>query len=323
MSTRIFVGAVSLLFFRVALSQDSTAYRNNRSIDSLLRTQMICKSNITYPEKYKKSKLKEDLRIIKFVDGTVEKYTYNPTTVDWPKKEARVTNTNGVIKIENFKLLGTYLKGDLIIEFIDSLKTRERIVLTTRTKGSCSEFRDIMMDFNFIRKYVLNNLNVNFKISLDELTFDTLYLDNIKTLAKLHENYKFNVPGTSKEDWINSIFLNQYASEKSCCYQSLKPPAEFIRLIKEQQFDIIHDLLFSPNYFTALNAMEALIYLSDAHKVSLSDADLKRIGEIKNSSIQFKKEMASDFFVTVGSYKELDMTNEKIIKKYQSALTNP
>lgn len=319
---RIFAGIVSLLVFKAALSQDDVVDRATRSIDSLLRTQLVCKSEITYPKRYKSARLKEDLRIIKFLDSTLRNSTYDPATAVWPQIGGRFANNNGLITVESFKLLGTYLRGDLIIEFVDRLKTRQKIVLTTRTKGSCSEFRNIVMDFHLIRKYVLNHLNVNFKISLDELTFDTVYLDNIKTLAGLHENYKFNVPATSNEDWINSIFLDQYASEKSCCYQNSTPPAGFIRLIKEKRFDTVRDLLFSPNYFTALNAMEVIIYLSEARQVSLSEAEAKKIREIKDASIPFKKEMAPDFFVIINSYKELSMTNEKIIKKYQAAFIN-
>jgi hypothetical protein len=171
-------------------------------------------------------------------------------------------------------------------------------------------------------KNVLGHLNEEFKPDFDYLFYDTVFIDNLKNLALNRTDYTFNIPALDNEPWINEIYSKQYRSEYSCCYERDSADPAFARLIKEKKFHILESLLFSPNYYTSIHAMEALAYSSYKKLIQLSPESLHRMDYIKNASFHVMSQGAPDVRYRKEGYKDLHSLIEHVIKKYRIELSN-
>ena len=114
--------------------------------------------------------------------------------------------------------------------------------------------------------------------------------------------------------------MKKYQTDETGDYSYDRATKDFVRLIKENKIAEVKDLLFSPNYVTSINAMESLIYLSSINKVQLTVAMNDRITEIKSGSFIILQQGSPDVFYSREGYKALNMTYEKVLKKYSSSM---
>ncbi|MDZ4794668.1 MAG: hypothetical protein SGI83_10345 [Bacteroidota bacterium] len=324
-----FFKILSLLFVAIAgidcVAQSNNYYSENTKRIDVYLNGPVCGGVITYPSKYKASKVKSDAFIVSFVNSIVDnKITGNDVDVRIKKlgdKKAVVKESlNGLIKVKDILLKGNYLRANIVLEFIDDVAVRSNITLTTVTHAECNVDRNRMMDFKAVRDFFIKDAKMLFTVGFNEMVADTIYLGNLTSLAAKRNDYRFNIPGTGLENWINDFFIKQYQDKSSGPYNYYKAPKEIVRLIKENKTAIVTDLLYSPNYFTSVNAMEALIYLASVGKVQLTAELNNRITQIKNGSFIIRQQGTPDVFYNREGYKELQMTDEKVIKKYSSSM---
>lgn len=302
--------------------------KNTQRIDEFLNGSVqknICQDVIIYPSKHKKQKTRSDHFVISYINnlsgGVVTETSADSLLAKLSKQKFSVKQfTNGLIKVKDISLNGNYLKAGLRLEFIDNILVRRKINLTTSTHAKCGMYDNSIMDFKLVKDVFIKEAKVLFTVAYEEIVSDTLYLTNLELLANKHREFRFNIPGTSPTTWIDDIFTKQYKAEQSCCYSALKASDDFMRLIKEEKYQTIMDLLYSPNYFTSVNAMEALIYLSSINKVELTSGIKDRITSLKSASFKITKQMAPDAFYNIDGYSSLGMTDEKVIIKYSSSM---
>jgi hypothetical protein len=324
---------IIILLFVVAVKANCFAQtneyftENTRRIDAYLNGPAkanICKGVITFPAKYKSSKVKSDAFITSFVNSIVDnKITESDADVRLKKigKNASVKESlNGLIKVKDILLKGNYLRANIILEFIDNVTVRTKVTLTTVTHAKCGMYGNSMLDFKLIRDFFIKDAKMLFGVKYDEMIADTIYSANLTLLAEKRKDYRFNIPGTGSENWINEIFIKQYQTDSSGAYNYSKPPKDFINLIKENKIAEVKDLLFSPNYVTSVNAMESLLYLSSVNKVQLTMELNERIAQVKNGSFIIMQQGAPDVFYKREGYKDLQMTDERVVKKYSSSM---
>jgi hypothetical protein len=307
----------------------STEYstENTKRIDAYLNGPAkanICDGVIAFPTKYDLSKAKSDAFITSFINTTSNiNFTDNDADVLLKKiaKKASIKESlNGLIKVKNILLKGNYLRANIILEFIDNITVRTKVTLTTVTHAKCGMNGNSMLDFKILRDFFIKDAKMLFNVKYDEMIADTIYSDNLTLLTSKRKEYKFNIPGTSSENWVNNIFIKQYQADSSGFYNYSKAPKDFVKLIKENEISVIKDLLFSPNYFVSINAMEALLYLSSVNKVKLTTELNDKIIRIKNGAFRFLSQGAPDVFYIREGYKDLQMTDEKVFKKYSLSM---
>ena len=68
-----------------------------------------------------------------------------------------------------------------------------------------------------------------------------------------------------------------------------------MKLIINDQTILIKDLLFSPNNFYAINAMEALIFPSSEMKIIIDDKSQKRIDSLKQNDFHITPDDPRNF----------------------------
>lgn len=306
------------------LGQDNPYYSENvRMIDSFVAAPM-CQNMITYPTSYKIAKIKSDLPIIQFIN-LIAGNEVSPSQLDGQLKKfgrkkafSRETTDEGLIKVREITLKGYYLYVKIKLKFIDNIIIRRELVIKTSTHGNCRENQYWVFDFKLGKTYFFKDLKLLLNVNFEEMVADTIYTNNLRSLAEQRKDYRFNIPGSSSEEWINEIFEGQY-TENVGAYTYGRAPKDFVKLIKENKMTVITDLLYSPNYIISINAMESLLYLSSIGKISLSKEINERITQIKSGSFIFLQG-AGDVYHTKKGYKDLQMTDEKVVKKYAMSM---
>ncbi|MGZ5501730.1 MAG: hypothetical protein ACXWEW_11330 [Nitrososphaeraceae archaeon] len=297
--------------------------RNKQKINDVINNGMhICINDITYPTRYKKSKLRKELAFIQTIKSGLAGYKKFSEIKTKNKKQIRSTQRfdNGLLQSEEILIIGPYLRYNIRVDYIDTFLVHQRINFVTRTKGSCDSYRDIISDFQFIRNFVLPNLSYDLDFTLNDIVLDTLYSSNVQKASFIYKDHQFQLPSIEYDAWLNQFLEDQYKSESSCCYQNKIAPSGLIKMIKIKDYSIINKLLYSANYFTAINAMEALVYLDYKGEIELKAEDKERIEFLKKSKIKITKQMGSDVFVIMNDYIELMITEDRIIKKYEISL---
>ncbi len=283
-----------------------------------------CEGGMTFPSKYKASKVSADRRIMSFVNNL-----FNDKTIKSDVEEglSRVkkkgipikTVQNGLIESNDITILGTYLWVNVKFDFIDNVLIRSKITMRTNTHGKCGSHTHLL-DFKVIRDFFVRDAKMLFNVGYDEMASDTIYSDNLSSLARKRNDYKFSIPGSNTEEWVNKILVKQYQTDSSGAYDYAKAPRSFVMLIKENRIEVVKDLLYSPNYVTSVNAMEATLYLKSIGKLQLSTELNNRITQIKNGSFTIMQQGAPDVLYKREGYKELQMTDEKAIRKYSLSM---
>lgn len=319
---------ITIAFCRMGLSQTVFGERNYRYVDSVEQSvkHYMCKDLLTYPDKYEKKKIKNDMRIVGVLnnifqrDFSVSRLDMELGKVQKPKVSRNET-MNGLIRVISIIANGSYVRAELKLECIDDFIIRKKCLLFSTSNGKCSELGYRTLDFNLLKKHFIKELDFLIKISDNtHLVATDFNGDNVKIASDKHREFKFNFPGSSNEEWVNKILYNQYNSDSSCCYSFSKADRDFVDLIKNGKIEVIRDLLYSPNYFYSVQAMEALIYLASMNKIVIDDSMRKRMEIVKQSDYAIRAQKTDDLFATVSGYKALSVTDMQVIQKYQSSL---
>jgi hypothetical protein len=294
------------------------------SVESTMRTFM-CNGILEYPDKHTMKKLSDDLAVIKVLNNILDA-DFNEAKLAEIKsvKKVRIINDekkNGLIKINKLIIIGNYLRAELTIEGIDDYVFRKKCLLTTTTAGRCDPSGWKVLDFKLLKEKVIKEMNFPVKI------FDNRYVkaddfsaQNIQMVSHSYPDYKFNTPEPGSKDWIDKVFYKQYNSDSTGYYSYVQAPKDFVALIQNDRLDIIKSLLFSPNYFYAVNATEALIYLSSVNKVVLDDALKLKMTSVKQQKMAITVQRTYDSFATYKDYETMGLTEGRIVAKYQNTL---
>lgn len=327
---KIFLLGFSIYFYVPNSNAQLNEYSdlNNQLINLYLAGPIkgnVCQNLLKFPEKYNKRKVKFDSRFIPFINLInsnkltrigdihffVRKIGKSALIIDQEK--------NGIINSEQILLKGKYLRVNIYVSYIDSVLIRSKSMISTSSHGICGDY-STLLDYNYIKNFFISYFAFRLTPGFDFLTADTIYSENLKLLAERQNEYQFNIPGSNTEKWINDIFEKQYQSDSSEVYKYHSPPESFQKLIREGKLKEIKSLLFSPNYIISVNAMEAILYLAHIKKVELTPEIVNKINQIKEAPFIILQLGAPDVFYKRRGYKELNMTDEMIIRKYSLSM---
>lgn len=155
----------------------------------------------------------------------------------------------------------------------------------------------------------------------NEIRDSDVFLESkLRIAAEKHEGFIFNFSFDANEDSYNRILRNQFNGDSSCCYSYSKANTYFVMLINAGKLALVKDLLYSPNYFYSINEMEALLYLSYIKKIVITDEMWQKMDSLKAGGSEITIQKSSDVFATVNGYKELNTTEDEVVKKYKNSL---
>ena len=308
--------------------QNEYVAENTRRINEFITGPSIsrhCEGDLIWPKKYKRSAIRADRSIVSFINSvSVNSGTENDIDRHLKKLSKKrfsiEQSSNGLIKSKDVRINGKYLKANLRMELINSQIVRSKIVLSSSIHPTCPGYSIWMVDYKLLKDFFLKDINRLFLIGYEQMTSDTIFLSNLNSLATKFPDYKFNIPSLEIVNSMNNLFVSQYQTDSFYLYSKTKPPEDFVELIKENKISIIKDLLYSPNYFVSINAMEALIYLSSVSKIQLSPDLIEKINQLKNATFGIMTQSTPDVFVSRQGYKDLRIKDEDVIKKYTSSL---
>lgn len=327
----------NIIFAIVALSvsgiergyaqQSFYSVANARHLDSVEQViaNFICNDSLVYPAGYKKKLQEKDLPVIEllnsFFDSTFEA---NQVSNKLEKiRYAKVSKTEteiGLIRVIHININGTYLHADVTLESIGNSVIRKNSILSSNTNGRCGLHGNRTPDFKLFKTFVIPNLQFLVTVrDYSEITATIFLQKNLVKVAEVYKSYRFNIPSDNgkKDDWISKILYNQYNSDSACCYSYLRAPKDFVELIKNGQLALINDLLYSPNYLFAVNAMEAMIYLANENKLVINDSIRTKMELLKLEKSTITVQRTYDSYATYEGYKELKISNQQIIQKYR------
>lgn len=319
---------VTISFCRKGVCQTVSGERNYKYIDSAEQNlkQYACNDLLTYPAKYGKKKIKNDTKLVRVLNNIFQKdFNLRQLDVELSKaqklKISRNEKMNGLLRVVTIIFNASYVRAELKLECIDDFIVRKKCLLFSTSNGKCGELGYRTLDFNFLKKYILSELNFLIKISdnthLVAVDFDE---NNLVIASEKHKDFKFNIPDADTEGWVNKILYNQYNSDSSCCYSFSKAEKSFVDLIKNEKIKVIKDLLYSPNYYYSVQAMEALLYLGSVNKVNIDASMRKRMEIIKQSDFDITAKKSDDLFETVRGYKALLVSDEQVLRKYKNSI---
>lgn len=304
--------------------------RNFRQLDSVedIIKNIFCKDTLTYSAKYDNGKMKEDLWIVSVLNDVFDSsFTADKIGTEFKRNRkvtvAREKWRNGLIKVHRIVMNGAYLHAVCKLESIGNIIIRKKCEINTNTYVRCGKNGDRYLDFNLLKNQIAGRLHFSIRVRDYELLVATELLErNIVKASEQYKDYRFLLPsGYSKtgENQVSRILNKQYDADSSCCYSFSKAPDEFIFLIRNGEFGVINNLLYSPNYAYSINAMEALIYLAGANKIGLDHDIKKRMDFLKTSNSEFHVQHSDVLYIKNG-YKDVQVSNEQIVKKYQRAM---
>lgn len=279
---------------------------------------------LTYPKLYHKRKLEIDKAILNFAGA---KFFDDPdsTSIEQQLEKLKkfvVTShesRNGLITLKREVLKGGYLKVEANFEYLKGILYREKLLIYTVSNGSCT-LHGYFFDYSLFRRYLMEYINFDFEmIDCSHMKIEKSKLENIAKASIDRGEYRITVNDPRGDEWVNSILVNQFNADSSCCYLLNKPAPFIIELVKKDRLDIIEDLLFSPNYFYSIQAMEALVFLSKSRNLSLDSKVIEKVKEVRCSSDLITVKQHPDVEVTYHGYKDIGLSDLQIVRKFQAA----
>lgn len=304
-------------------SQATIADRNVSYIDSVtqdLRTY-YCNNILTYPPSLNARKAKKEIYIIDFLNKIFRRqFTDVEFESDIQKfKKTRVYKSvrqNGLIKSYNIVLNGKYLRVELSVNFVGGFVFGKKCTINTISHARCGESAIRFVDFTLLKEIYLSAIDFPIFLFDNVVAAEKSDVEGIKSAAMANNTYIFSLPKDGDTGAISKILEKQFSQDEPCCYSYKTPPADFVTLIIRGEYDLIRNLLFSPNYFYAINAMEALIYLNSVGKIKIDDKAAERIGLIREQVFAINTQTSFDVFPVVQGYKGLHTNELKVILKY-------
>jgi hypothetical protein len=321
---------------RTGMAQYSRfAARNVRYVDSIKRLidSFVCKEGLSYPAAYDKNEIanvRSAIRVVNFfLNNDLSEARIDSVTggIKFAKID-RTAVKNGLLHLLTLGVKTKFLYAELTFEFAGDIVITRKFTLKPFTKVRCGKYGWEYLDFKLLDTLYARQIDYPIRlIDGKDILLKKVDTGNLVKASHTYTNYRFGTeyfgPGgirTPSEDWVPAFLRGQYDPDSSCCYSHVIGDKNFVRLIGAGEFDLIRDLLFSPNYFYAINAMEAMIYLSQTGKLTISGAEKGRM-ELLRNDISLIIVRNSDVEYHDNGYGELDkVTLEEIVKKYKRAI---
>jgi hypothetical protein len=220
----------------------------------------------------------------------------------------------------NIQVLGTVFQNFSVrvkLEYIENIIVGKRFSVYQQAHCTCGNSYQGQVDLPLIRRAVAEVATWPITIMdyIHEVYWRKLMYENLALLAgrdSLHK-YVYNIRG--EESWINKLLDEQFLNDVPLVYDQNDAPWRWPELLMAGKTDLLKKLLYSPSYYFAVNAMEALEYADSLHKVTLSSEIRDRMKEIKIASCRIKTRNFDVRYDRQG-YKEIYAPRSQIYYKY-------
>lgn len=326
---------LTITYGRVCFGQQSRfAVRNARYMDSVrqLFDSLICKEGLDYPKEYGKNEIKEIESVIHVVNFFL----------NHDLSEDRIDSVTSGLQLDNIHVRKSRVKNGLLHEIKLEVKTRLLYSeLTFEFAGNFLVSRNFTLrpdmnvrcgkdGFRYVDLKLVDTLyarQIDYPITLmywHDILLKKTDRNNLVRAAHAYPDYRFGLDrfgaASGKDEWIAGFLRNQFDPDSVCYYSHELADKHFVELIRTGNFTLIRDLLFSPNYGYAINAMEAMIYLSQTGQVTLANSELACIEALKKDDSRIVEER-SDVEYNIDGYKALDkVSTDDIVRKYKYAI---
>jgi len=282
-------------------------------------------SLLHYPASYDKKKLENDASLLVWLDRLLDTSTISIKKVRQQMSGVRSFRQDlksfslGLINVTEISLAGNYLRMEVSIGHIGDTIFRKGLVLTISKHVRCGKYGNYVLDYQLLKDFVIPRTSFPFRIRDHELIlFGQLLKGSIVAAAQRYPDYNFNLSafGHRPQEPLDQFLQNQYIVDSGCNYHYDIPDKNFLQLISDSRTDVIVSLLFSPNYYYSVNAMESLLYLQQQKRYNIDQVVKKRIDVIRNDTVSRLVTRSSDVVIYRDGYRSLQTTDEQAIRKY-------
>ncbi len=320
-----------LICFFIFFGRENVIGQNNliqleniKKIDSIEEYLLkdFCHSNIIYNKSYKKKYLLKDLLIFDLLNNIFNNNMQMSKLMSLTKKVklTKVENKNGLVNNLQIIINGNYLNANIALSFIDSSIINIICSISFTSNGICSKENFKILDFYYLKNLVAKNIKFPIQIRDIDIVAKKFDTSILKSISNNYPLINFNLPSSKNPDWLNTFFLNQYSNNSKNYYSNEYGDTSIIKLIKENKSDVLKSLIYSPNYFYSINAMEAIVYLGSINKIIIDDNLKNMIILIRKNTFQVTIQHTEDSFITVKGYNEIANSDEAIIRKIRNSL---
>jgi len=294
------------------------------SAEAVIR-DVFCKGQVQYASHYSKRFIRRALAMVQVMndistddfrlenlDRILHKLrTHARKEIETPQGEVKALVIHA--STDNFPV-------KIRLKVIDGLIVGKDYYIDQKARCNCGGVPQSMQDFPLMKRLLAEHAVFPVKIMdrNDHLYFRKLVYPNLTLLANSRREYRFVYDLKDEDKWTNRLLEEQYIYDR-LIYNPERPDEGFAKLISKGKDRLIMHLLYSPNYFYAVNAMESLIYLESIGRVTIDDSLKARIKAIKEANYPILSAV-TDVIYTREGYKNAYMNDSRVIEKYARSL---
>jgi hypothetical protein len=218
----------------------------------------------------------------------------------------------------SFRTVG-YLKLNISLVVFENAIIYKELSLETVSKLKCrsgGEINSGLLDYQYLSSAI--GAGIAFPLqgcpSCGNLESDKLDVEKLHSLEKAYPHIRFR-PRSGSSQKFNDLVFKSYMA-----YDLENVNDEMVKMVSNERYGEIEDLLFCPNYSVSINAFEALFFLNTEGKITLTHAVQTKMDELKNAPISIRVVCGRDCIVTKPSYKSLEIAESAILKKYRESI---
>ena len=313
-----------------AHAQSASVQAHNAYIMDSLQMEVLtvwCQGKIDSPQTYNHRKTRQLTDLLQTMSTLYDDSLTRNTLAARLKRfrEGNISvdtvNLGGLSIITVYVELERYLRAKLQFSCIGDYVVAQRYELQPVTLTWCSDHAIGFFDFNFCRAVYAENISFPLRYTRNDYFYSVrLSPVNRRAAAADWPQYALYLSLDSTGDpHTDRLLAESYFVWNWDTYRDDRPDHRFLELARSANKSVLTGMLYSPNYYYAVNAMEALIYLAASQQLTLDADVLRRIDQLKNATSPIRSQH-SDVVYRRNGYADLKISDEQVIAKYRTAL---
>ncbi|MEP6727969.1 MAG: hypothetical protein ABJC98_19255 [Bacteroidota bacterium] len=266
------------------------------------------------------NKIRADKKLIAFLnefynmDVSADEITKKLNQLYKGKWKLTTTDLGGLKKYEIQISLAGNLKSSIGFSVFQNEIVFKKIFLATETHMSCISPRYELpntQDVNYLDIFCLPLIDfpMVFCAKCEAAQSDTTFSAKLKSYTA--RDYKLFS--------VDSLRINEMTWYADDTYYTDDVEKEILVLAENHNTNMLFTLLYSPNQIVAINSMEAVVFLQASGIINLQADIQQKIEQIQTSDTKINWQ-SSNAERSSSTYKELNISKEKILDKFTKAL---
>ena len=320
--------AVLFCLISATVLGQSRFYESNKRILDTVKADIasICKQPFSYrsiTDRELKKRAKADQKVIAFLNDFYNKDLSAEAIRKFIIRRERNRNwgfdtipLGGMVKYIGNIYRGGNLQGKISFATFNGEIVYKAIRMETVTNTGCQEPPEPMAvavpDVLYLEKYCLAQLDFPVWLcwSCEAIKSDTVILEKLRKQDQ--QQYKLLLSDNDQR-------LNKMSWYDIDTYHTGYVQPDLGQIVKDNDTTVLQQLLYSPNHVLALYTMEALVFLNETGKMTLSPELATKMVEVRKADISIRVQ-DSDVVYSESSYKNSGATIYRIVSKYNRFL---